>query len=187
MPIKVSLKILDENGKVEKEQQCHSWTLQYLQALQYFFNSTIVTPVKNIAGNSWAGPNFQGGMDINAGSGDITKGIVLGTGNAVNSPTDYCLQAICTHGSGVNQLNYGSMAFIEALVISSSTAIVLTRQVTNSGAGSVIVAEIGLYLYGLYYNPTTYSYCGIRDKLDAPVTITSGSTKTIQYTITEAN
>jgi hypothetical protein len=182
------MKILDENGTVEYEQEGHSWTLQFLQYLcQQFNNSVVLTSqVKTIDG---VARSVSGGFTatINAAAGDLTKGIVLGTGNAVNSPTDYALQAICTHGSGSNQLSYGSMSFIEALVISSSTAIVLTRQVTNSGVASVTVAEIGLYFSYIYVNPNSYSYCVIRDKLDSPVVITAGSTKTVQYTITEAN
>ena len=181
MPIRVKLRILDDKGNLEHEQDCHSWVLQYLQWLTAGFQGYFLsTQIKDITASMRTITSDIPRLDGVTGSNQ--KGIVVGLGTNVNAPADYQLQTLVAHGTGSNQLLHGTTSFIEPVVLSSSSAVTITRQFSNGGTNPVVIGEIGIYAF-----QGSYTFLFIRDKLDATISIGAGVTKTVQYTIAESN
>lgn len=197
MPLRMKVSIIDtKTGAVESEMECHSWTKQFLQLVLAKMKGSHTTPINLVPGNqttlsyyTWQ-TSYNPFCTINGGAGDSNKGIVVGVGSGAISPNDYMLNALCANGFLANMLQYGSVSFVEPLVSGTNIVLQVTRQVTNASPGSIVLAEVGLYVYGTCGGPSNYptaSICIARDVLVSPVTINVGVTKTVMYTMTESN
>lgn len=185
MPLKLTIRIFDEKGKLEYVQKGHSWTVAFLQCLCGAFMATLTQTVVDTGNTARALTPTSAGLLINSAAGLILKGIVVGYGTTANNPSQYALANIFANGNLINQLNYGAQTATEPIVAGSTITLTLTRQVTNGYAATQTINEIGIF--GTLPAATVWYGCFARDKLNAGVDILSGATKTIQYTITETN
>ena len=119
-----------------------------------------------------------------AALGDVTNGIVVGTGINAVAMTDYALQTPIAHGNGAGQLAYSGMVFAAVGTSGSNRVIDVTRIATNNSGGNISITEIALYITFVYTGPTNGFFCACRDLLS--VTVTNGGSKTLKYRFTVA-
>ena len=174
-----------ETGEVELKHECHSFVLQYLQVIGYLMKGS-QTSMKDITNTARGFTTTPVTIDVFGVIGNVTRGLVVGSGTNGNSPNDYALQTLIAQGSSAGQLQYGIMSFTEAVVAGSNIVFVMQRDVTNGSGGNVTVNEIGVYFYTLF-DSTPRSYCMVREELGGSFVIANGATKTVKFTINETN
>ena len=120
-------------------------------------------------------------IKMDAGSGDSTHGIRVGTGTSAPTPTDYDLGALIAHGTGAGQLQYGASTIEATQIVDSTTSFRIVRTFTNASGSTITVKEIGL-VYSTYIASTTIGYIMIaKDLLGSPVDVLNGQTLTVRY------
>jgi hypothetical protein len=114
--------------------------------------------------------------------GEDSFGIRVGRGTSTPTPTDYNLEIPITHGTGVNQLSYGTVT-IDTLNISGNTVTLrIIRTLTNNSGSAITVSEIGISVRIKTSYTDTWAYILIaRDLVSPPVSVPVGSTLTIRY------
>jgi len=162
--------------------------MQYLQQTLTGVASTSGTvsylPVSGIIGTDGATHNFISVVSGGASSGDASGGIVIGTGNALNSPSTYALQSQIQNGTGAGQMQYGAVS-VAALATSGNTvSFTANRTFTNNSGASITVAEVGIYEWIYVSSPAGNSPVAFaRDVLATPVTVANTTPITVYYTI----
>lgn len=112
-------------------------------------------------------------------------GIVVGTGATAESFENHILVAKVAHGSGAGQLSYTSAAVPVATYAAGSKVwtAVHTRILNNNSAGTIVVAETGIYCT-TSYSGTSIEVMTCRDLLGATVSVLAAGQLTVTYTIT---
>lgn len=119
-------------------------------------------------------------------------GILVGSSDVAESFDDYNLGATIGHGAGAGQLSRAAQSIVSQVWNSSSHKWILTLQrgFVNTSGGDVTVKELGFITsYSIYILPgSSPSFDGnakllIRDVLPTPVTVATGQTLTVTYTI----
>jgi hypothetical protein len=104
-------------------------------------------------------------------AGQDATGIVVGTGNAAVTLTDYKLATKILTGSTSGKLAYQAQGVGVTSVVGQVTTTRFTRSFINSSGGSIIVSEVGMQ--GFCYD-NYYLMC--RDVVTSPVTVINGDT-----------
>ena len=122
-------------------------------------------------------------FDVTAASGDVNKGILVGTGNAAPAINDYALQTKIAHGTGAGQLSYGAVTFGATASDTTTSQFTVTRNFANSSGNPITVNEIGLACSsGRMGNTiTTYYFLIIRDVIGGGIAVPNGQTLTVNY------
>jgi hypothetical protein len=121
-------------------------------------------------------------MTSNAGPGDSSYGLVVGSSDAPNAVNQYVMGAIIPNGTGANQLSYGTQTF-ENIQNPSGTNywfFRIIRTFTNNSTSSITVKEIGLMVCA-YDSGLAARYFLIARDVISPVTVPSGATLTVRY------
>jgi len=117
--------------------------------------------------------------------GEDSFGIKVGMGTMTPTPTDYTLQSPINHGTGTNQLSYGSVTFDTIGISGNTTTLRIIRTFTNNSGSSITVSEIGL-IVRIRTSGTSDSYAYIliaRDVVSPSINVPNGSTLTIRYVL----
>ncbi len=122
-------------------------------------------------------------LDVTAASGDVNKGILVGTGNTPPTINDYALQTKVAHGTGAGQLSYGAVTFGATASDTTTSQFTVTRNFANSSGGSITVNEIGLACSSgrMGNTVTTYYFLIIRDVIGGGIAVPNGQTLTVNY------
>lgn len=136
-------------------------------------------------GNVWrsllaAPSNFQ----CNAGIGDVSTGIRVGTGNTPVDIAQYALIAPIAEGAGAGQMQHQGMTFSFIGVVGNVCSFELGRVIVNNSGGAINVAEAGIYCYAVENIPPgnpNRPFMGARDLITQNVP--DGGAITITYTI----
>lgn len=122
------------------------------------------------------------GCGYMAAAGNLTNGIVVGSGVNAESFEDYTLQTQIAHGTGAGQFSYAQCeAPAKSYDAGTKTySCIWTRYLNNNSGGDVTVNEVGLIMSC----NTNYGYRGMvsRDKLGAPVVVASAGQLKVSYT-----
>jgi hypothetical protein len=138
----------------------------------------------------WRAPSgYNGGgtpMAMSAADNDDTYGIVVGSGTATVTPTDYSLASKIPHGTGSGQLDYDTHTVASSLT-SSSSYVEISRVFVNRSGGDVVVREVGLMARN-YYKSAAGVYSDVkflvaRDVLPSPVRVKNLGSLTVRYRI----
>lgn len=121
-------------------------------------------------------PAVPGSFLANAGVGDVTKGIVVGTSNTPVQYDDYKLGSIIAHGAGAGQIVYDGVASFVMSTVGNAVTISIPRMVNNGNSSAITVNEIGLYAQGR----SSLTIMLLRDVI-SPVTLGPGETALIVY------
>lgn len=133
----------------------------------------IITDLGNVANNVLLAGAIAGETDF---------GIRVGRGTATPMPTDYNLETPIAHGSGANQLEYGSVTIDPISIVGNTVTLRLIRTFTNSSGSSIVVSEVGLSVRIKIAYTDTWAYILIaRDLVSPPVSVPNGSTLTLRY------
>jgi hypothetical protein len=210
--VKLTIEVKDKDGKIIKvhKQKSHSFLMNYLSMIAslmvnsygnennyYYFLST--------AGTWWSyAPNYttvKNTLTMLDGANDSTYGIVVGTGTATPTPMDYKLGSQIANGTGSGQLVYGSHTVSPTpatsgiaggtstptsglLTISgNTTSFQISRLFTNSSGNAITVSEVGIIVEATLNSNNTGYVLILHDLLSSPVTMQSGGTIQVTYTI----
>jgi len=179
------LAIKDRKNKIiwKKTIECKSFVRQFLEILlchmgQFYISSKCTNG--NLVTVQMSSENFR----ANAGSGDTSLGILVGTGSTSPTIDDYAMESLISHGTGANQLQYGAVAFGDPTCDANSCHFTITRDFSNASGESITVYEIGLVVVsqqsGSGYNHRSLV---VRDVISAGISIPNGETLTINYRI----
>ena len=117
---------------------------------------------------------------LNAGSGNSSYGIVIGTGSTANSTSTIALQSQIVNGTGSGQMQYGANNYSSIAISSNTVSFQMNRTFTNNSGASITVAEVGLYLWAGY---TNQAFAIERTVLASAVTVANTTPITVYYTI----
>ena len=125
-----------------------------------------------------------------AAIGSVSTGIIVGTGNAAPTISDYKIQTIIAHDSGAHgagTLQYSAVTFGAPSSDSTTSQFTITRNFANGTAGSITVNEIALYVKGTawdYWADSTgqeVDVMTIRDVIVGGLAVPAGQTLTVNY------
>lgn len=134
-------------------------------------------------GTSANSSNLAAGSGYTRAAGDVTAGILVGSGANVESFEDYVLQIKILNGNGAGQLAYAlSDAYAVAYVPGTLTmSVIHTRYMNNNSPGDVLVREVALVVHGFKWVTDEY-WVQSRDHI-ATVTIPATGQLKVTYTI----
>ena len=121
------------------------------------------------------------------GSGDSSKGIVVGKGSTAVTNDDYALEEQCVHGEGTDQLLHASTSW-DGLTIEDGYVVATAERVfTNNSGAAITLNEIGMYVYAGYQRKgATFQGIGtimiLRDVISA-LTVNHLQAAGVQYKI----
>jgi hypothetical protein len=194
------IEIRDRNGKLleRKQFKSHSWLKQFIQILKgEFATSCNGSGNGNVNINDESGtarsypyhtntscPTYLMNLSTLGAIGDVTQGIIVGSGDTPNSLTTYSLASKIAHGTGNGQLYYGSET-VEDVTNPSGMDLQfrIIRIFTNNSGASVTVKEIGLLVKKEDASVNLRSFLIVRDVLVSPLSIPDGATMTVRYII----
>jgi hypothetical protein len=125
-------------------------------------------------------------MAMNAADNNDTYGIVVGTGTASVTPTDYKLTSQIPHGTGPGQLDYDTHTVASSYTLSSSY-VEISRVFVNRSGGDVVVREVGLIAWNYFKDVDAVrndvKFLIARDVLPSPVRVKPLGSLTVRYRI----
>jgi len=187
----VEVTVKDKNGKTIKyhKQRSHSFVANFLDIIANGFVNTgsgasIVYDFTSVAGTTSGTINTP---FLNAGSGNSSYGIVVGTGTTPPTALDYKLENQIANGTGSGQLEYGSHSFNPSsgtvATSGNTSSIQISRQFTNGSGTSITVSEVGMITIVNNTSGTQYYVLIVHDLLSSPITVANLSVLQITYTI----
>jgi len=182
MKVKVEIEVKDKNGNVKEKRifQSRSWVKNWIYMLNACFKAGETT-VKDVNGDDVTYKGVGEVFNVDAGSGDDSKGILVGLSDTAWNKDQYCLQDKITHGSGSNQLLYGEQTISDAVDDPVEPYFRISRTFTNESGASITIKELGVVVKNSY-NSTEILILILRDVLSSPVTVSDGYAVTVRYT-----
>ncbi|MBA7700468.1 hypothetical protein ES703_109182 [subsurface metagenome] len=183
----LELTVKDKNGKVtdHRVMRSKSFVRQFLellwvQAFQIPYPAPYsVKDTSNTSRNIWGSSRTFGST---AASGDVTHGIIVGTGSTAPTIDDYAIETLIDHDASpptAGRLQYGAVAFGAPASDATTSQFTITRDFANASGGAITVNEIALYVKG--YGATTYYFMAIRDVIAGGISVPDGQTLTVNY------
>ncbi len=172
--------------------KAESFTRQFLDLLLVkFLNSPGLSPIqiRDTGGNYQDICNGTVIFATDALAGDVTFGIVVGTGAVAPTISDYVLGALIAHGVGVGQLQYSIGTWGAPASDATTSQFTITRNFANASGAGITVNEIGLYVKAPSGAPwqassgdnTIRYFMTIRDVIAGGILVGNGQTLTINY------
>jgi hypothetical protein len=125
-------------------------------------------------------------MGMNAADNDDSYGIVVGSGAASVSPTDYNLAAKISHGTGSGRLDYGPATVTSSYGATSSYA-EMARSFLNASGSDITVREVGIIARSYWKDGASVTsdvkYLIARDILPSPIKVPNLGTLTVRYRV----
>jgi len=192
----IEFEVRDKDGKIIQKgrQKAHSWTGNiirllsaifygptsiYSQSMSYCGTRTDLVDTSNSARPVCFAYTYLGS---NAGAGQDSFGIVVGSSDAPVTLDQYALQAKIANGSSAGQLLYNAST-IENLTVGTTYYFRVIRTFSNNSGGTITVKEIGLYVQ-LPTSASSYStYMFARDVIASGISVPNGSVLTLRYII----
>ncbi len=183
----LELTVKDKRGEItdHRVMRSKSFTRQFLELLWIEFNKiSKYSPLimQDTGGDYTLVYEYKINFDASAAAGDVTHGIIVGTGDTAPTINDYALQTPIAHGSGAAELEYSAVTIAAPASGTNVSQFTITRDFSNAAAGGAItVNEIGLYVKGYDIEDNTYYFMIIRDKIDGGIAVPDGQTLTVNY------
>lgn len=183
--------VTDPDGKVISdtgEKPANSFVIQFLQFIKAMFDGGLPTGgvnQKDTSGVSrriyvWSySPNVN--FRIDAPVNNSLYGVVVGTGDAAESNTDYKLQTQLTEGIGAGNITHASVTFVTTAVVGPNVDLLIKRAFTNNTVSAIIVKETGIYTRHTQTGP--YYHCIVRVLFPGPVNVPAKCSLAIYYTM----
>jgi hypothetical protein len=131
---------------------------------------------------------YGGGVPAAMGApdNDDSFGIVVGSGSASVSPTDYSLASKISHGAGSGMLDYDAHLTATSFT-STSSYIELARTFVNRSSDNVVVREVGIMARNYWKDDrgvrNDVKFLIARDVLPSPVTVKPLGILVVRYRI----
>ena len=151
-----TFEIHDKDGVLVSTRKipCHS----YVKNMMIFLYNCMYTPggvgMTDASGNGQTlcpeGGNGSNNPEYilaaQAGSGNASYGIVVGTGTTAVASNQTALVTKIATGTSSGQLSYGSMSFGTIQTTGTASKFTMARMFTNSSGASITMSEIALYV-----------------------------------------
>jgi len=190
----IEYEVRDLKGRIIRKGivECKSWTYRLLEIVASFLYranvkststsypyATRVSLVMDTSGTrrDLLRAATQSCKGAEAGAGDDSAGIVVGTDPTPYDPSQYNLLAKIPHGTGEGQLQYGNVTIEQA----SDTLFRVIRTFTNSSGAPITVYEIGLIIETIYHWGGLATFLLDRTVVEAGIEVPDGSTLTLRY------
>lgn len=182
----IELSVRDKDGKITDHRgpmRSKSFVRQFLELLwiqMYQIESVLPYSMKD-TGNVARDIQESGyTFDTTAIIGDVTHGIIVGTGAVAVDIDDYVLGTPIAHGVAPTQLQYGAVAFGAPASDATTSQFTITRDFANGSGGDITVNEIAVYVKGKE-NTTDRYFMTIRDIIGGGILVPNGQTLTVNY------
>jgi len=198
MKAKIKFTIYDSNGKIVKQWEEPSKSLTYWYAVfEFDLWSQGVLSLTDTSGTGITPyMGSPGVININAGSGITSYGIVVGSGNTANVSQKnmmYSMIALIPNGTGAGQLTYQAVSFTYPSESGNTSTWTLSRNFINQSGGTINVSEIGIIAYvsgfrllnsvsSALVNPDYFLFS--YDIPSSAISLANGQTLNITYTFT---
>jgi len=125
-------------------------------------------------------PGYYPWITVNAGSGNDSFGIQVGSGTSSPTITDTSIESLIPNGNGAGQLAYGAMTTISPVINSSNNTgyTQIQRVFINQSSVSITITEVAVVAT---FGGTPCKYLILHDLLPTPVTLQPNGTVTITY------
>lgn len=171
-------------------QPAHSFVKGFLQIIQMMWTNVEVPrcEMKSTQGvlftitadTDWNITGIPFSLNIDTTTDEF--GILVGNGVAAEDNEDWHLSNKITHGTGVDELEYGTSDYdTNYITVGAYLTWSAWRTFTNNSAAPVEVKEIGAAC--LQETTPEYALLILRDLLAPTVTVPIGNTMTVKYTI----
>ena len=182
--------VRDRHGKVisREQRKSHSFIKQWNQFVWYFHCGGTIYP-KITTGSATKLDSHDNNFRMNAGEGDASLGIVIGTDNTPVAIDDYAMGVQIGEGYGAGQMHHLANTFGTPVVSPPNCGYLISRIIINNSGGLITVRESGLYHQHSYrYGPVAYQFyfyssCGVRDVFATPQDVPDGGSITVNYTL----
>lgn len=111
--------------------------------------------------------------------GDLTSGIVVGTGTTASTNATHSIETIVPHGLEDASLYYYSSIVYSPIYNGNQEIIVATRSAENKGTTDINLTEIALY--GKNNQASPHTFCLMRDVFAEAITVSAGELVTVVY------
>jgi len=174
--------VKDKKGRVTKrlKRKAHSFVANFIKCLAVMLagGKEAITDTGGTERYPFA---HQNNLKANAGSGNASFSIQVGTGTNAVSINDTALQTLIAHGTGTGQLQYSAVTFGATACDASKCECTITRDFANGSGGDITVNELGLVLY--MYDGSGRYFLVARDVVSGGITVPNGQTLTVNYKI----
>jgi len=202
--------IVEVDGREEYRGESRSFLQNFGKVLALFLSSPGYTPdsmgpitqtsVTYIDGTpvtvygEWYATDTGGGggahLAMSAPDNDDTYGIVVGSGTATVTPTNYCLASKIPHGTGPGQLDYGVSVAEDLGLDTGVTPPVyrfrITRTFSNLSGAAININEVCVVAVDFwrdrYSTVSDPKFLIARDVLPSTYTVPNGGTATVVVT-----
>jgi len=119
-------------------------------------------------------------ITVNAGNGDASYGIQVGSGTSSPAITDTSIESLIVNGNGAGQLSYGAVSTLAPTINSSNNTgyTQIQRVFINQSSASITITEVAVVAE---FGGTPCKYLILHDLLPTPVTLQPNGTVTITY------
>jgi hypothetical protein len=119
-------------------------------------------------------------ITVNAGNGDDSYGIQVGSGTTPPTISDITIESLIRNGNSAGQLAYGAMTTIPPVINSSNNTgyTQIQRVFINQSSASITITEVAVVAS---FGGTPCKYLIIHDLLPTPVTLQPNGSVTITY------
>lgn len=186
--LRYTVEVRDKNGRrlSRESRKSRSYVRQWNDIL-YFLIGAVDRAITDTGNTSrTCDRSAQGATSLRfdgAATGD-TRGVVVGTGNAAVTISDYALETQIAHGTGLNELTYGASTETAPTVAGVSISFTTTRSFINDSGAAITVKEIGIYISSQDTLAVLRFFCMVRDVLAAAQNVPDGGAITVTYTLT---
>jgi len=185
--------VKDKNGKTIKKfrRKSKSFVKNFAIMIRNLFviplntydsNSMVLDTAGINRGYPYASSLSNKAMAVDAGTGNDTYGIVVGTGTTSPTVDDVNLVSKIANGTATGQLSYGSTTVEYVTTTATQSQFRIIRTFTNNSGANITVNEIGIIVRWTDIGGTRYGLI-IRDVITS-TTIPAGSTLTVRYIFT---
>lgn len=182
--------VRDPDGKIINDTGLNptkSFVLQFLVFIYGHFSSQAAPTAKAVDG-SLDRIRFQtdDGLEhfrMDAGGGVSTYGIVVGTGDTVESNVDYKLASQLGEGATVGKITHSAVSITVPAVAGANVDLELKRSFTNNTGSAIVIKEAGIYTIFTGYEATGKAHCIIRDVFPGPVNVPNYCSLSVHYTL----
>lgn len=177
------IKILGEHGEIVKEFEANSFVRAFIDIISSCFAMAAQNTATPDITNTAKAMDFSGGatpFQLVSAIGNDALGIIVGTGTAAVTISDYALQTKIAHGTGAGQLSYQAVVFMLPVTSGNARLFRFTRQFFNFTATDITVNELALYGYGRIAAGYT-THC--LDRTLSTFTVPASSSRTVEYTL----
>lgn len=190
-----------KTGKIVRKyrEKGHSWTINFAEVLLKMMSGqylgTQFAQVIDTGGNTQKidvcdiqnHKQIVGILAIKAPSGDDSWGIVIGTGNTPEDPSDTNLANKISNGTGANKMEYSDTLISNDVTVgSSSLTFKVWRSFNNQSGDKISVAEMGIIAQYRGIEPggtyVTVKYLIYRHVFSTPIEVDNNQVLTLTVT-----